>query len=272
MNKYRHKLPKDELKRLAKDISKKMVASDYKNKRVKDPTAMSSDRSRGVKKYVKDFFDRAVVKHKEHEKRRAERDAKATQGWNDSLAKPADDGSATQESTQVDDDIVLTDVEDEVVSATSGSPDRKRKRDEDGVDSNNQTPSETPSLKRVKEDDGELHSPPPPPPPPPEAPAADTPTTEMTEEERSLKEQEEALMRENEEAQRLADEAERSKLREQEAALERENEEAMRDYVHHNGTEEKSTHTNGNHDRMGLDDEGNSRDYPEGRKQEVLSH
>ncbi len=43
-------------------------------------------------------------------------------------------------------------------------------------------------------------------------------------------EQEEALMRENEEAQRLEDEAERHKMREEEEALQRENEEAMRDF------------------------------------------
>lgn len=241
MTKYRQKLPKDELKRLAKEISKKMVASDYKNKRVRDPTALSSDGARGIKKYVKEFFDRAVVKHKEHEKRKAEREAKLAQSSGESLSQPAPTAT-TQESSQIDDEVVLTDDEDEA------SPDLKRKRDEEDPDSTTQTPSETPSLKRIKEDEMDAVPSPPPPPPPP--PAADTPTTEMTEEERSMKEQEEALMRENEEAERIAEEQERSKLREQEAALERENEQAMKDSVSNGGAQ--AAYTNGNHDRMDM--------------------
>jgi histone-lysine N-methyltransferase SETD2 len=264
MNKFRHKLPKDELKRLAKEISKKLVASDYKNKRVKDPTTMSGDKARGVKNYVKDFFDRAVVKHREHEKRKAERDARNTaQGPADALVEPA---ANDELSTQVDDEVILTDVEDEEASVDSA--DRKRKRDGDEAGSAYQTPSDTPSLKRVKEDDA--ITPPPPPPPPP---AADTPTTEMTEEERFMKEQEEALMRENEEAERL-EEAEQSKLREQVAALEQRNEETRRDNVVHNEHNgEGKSRINGAHDRMDVDETGDSMDsQQEAHTRQVLSH
>ena len=49
MNKYTRKLPKDDLKRLAKEISKKLVASDYKNNRISDPTVIPSDRARGAR-------------------------------------------------------------------------------------------------------------------------------------------------------------------------------------------------------------------------------
>lgn len=264
MNKFRHKLPKDELKRLAKEISKKLVASDYKNKRVKDPTTMSEDKARGVKNYVKGFFDRAVVKHREHEKRKAERDAQTiAQAPPDALAEPA---ASEGLPAQVDDEVILTDVEDE--DASVDSAERKRKRDGEEAGSANQTPSDTPSLKRVKEEDAV--TPPPPPPPPP---ATDTPTMEMTEEERFMKEQEEALMRENEEAERL-EEAEQSKLREQVSVLEQRNEEARRDNaVHEELTGEEKPRTNGNHERMEIDESKDSMDsQQEGRTRQVLSH
>lgn len=276
MNKYTRKLPKDELKRLAKEISKKLVASDYKNKRVSDPTVIPSDRARGAKKHVKEFLDKAVLKFKEHEKRKAaERDVKASK---EGRVQPMPtEESPTRGAEKVDDEVVLTDVEDEA-SPTSSTSNGKRKREEEEADSANQTPSETPTAKRVKEDDVELPSPPPPPPPPPDA----VPNTAMTEEERSMKEQEDALMRENEEAQRLADIAERTKHREEEAALERENEEAMRDFVEltHNQLPTPNTSEEGkpsepplNGNGMDLDGrEDMSIEHSEARKQEVLSH
>ncbi len=67
MDKFHHKLPRDDLKKLAKDISKKLVASDYKHSRVEDPTSITSKQEKKVKKYVKDFFDRALEKYKVHE-------------------------------------------------------------------------------------------------------------------------------------------------------------------------------------------------------------
>lgn len=73
MDKFRHKLPKDELKKFAKEVNKKLVASDYKNKRVDDPTSISPKLEKKVKKYVKDFLERAVEKFKEHEKKKVER-------------------------------------------------------------------------------------------------------------------------------------------------------------------------------------------------------
>lgn len=271
MNKYTRKLPKDELKRLAKEISKKLVASDYKNNRVSDPTAISTDRARGAKKHVKEFLDKAVLKFKEHERRKAaERDARAAK---DGVAKPtpANDPLA-QETEKLDEEVVLTDAEDDA-SPTSSTSNGKRKREDEEAGSAGHTPSATPSAKRVKEDDVELPSPPPPPPPPPEA-VADTPLTEV---ERSMKEQEEALMRENEEAQRLADEAERTKHLEDEAALERENAEALRDFeLTHNhlptpNTSEGGPHVNGG--GMDLDGrEDGAIEHAEVRKQEVLSH
>ncbi|KAK3940359.1 hypothetical protein QBC46DRAFT_261060 [Diplogelasinospora grovesii] len=204
MDKFHHKLPKEELKKFAREVNKKLVASDYKNKRVDDPTSITSKQEKKVKKYVKDFFDRAVEKYRAHEQKKAARTGGAAQdGPKD---EPARSGAKVETPVKdSQDDVVLSDLEDTPTSTDQNK--RKREQEDEGLDSgaDGETPSETPSVKRLKEDDPTaemIPSPPPPPPPPKE----DTPV--LTEEEQSMREQEEALMRENEEAQRLEDEAE----------------------------------------------------------------
>lgn len=208
LDKFRHKLPKDDLKRLGKDIAKKLVASDFKNNRVRDPTAkLTEKQERKIKTYVKEFLDRAVHKYEAHknegkgaENGRTQDQAKAPDS---SMQSPRDVNGG-----EADADGTMSDVDMD----SPGS--RKRKREDgegegegDNTDTANATPSDAPDMKRLKEDDssGAVASPPPPPPPPP----TDTATDEaaMTEEQKELREQEEALMRENEEAQRLDDEA-----------------------------------------------------------------
>lgn len=208
MDKFRHKLPKEELKRLGKDVAKKLVASDYKNNRVNDPAApLTEKQERNIKKYVKDFLDRAVAKYEAHHKRKApETTSKGENG-----REPAANGKTTpdaekagespivssQEVEAVAEDIVLSDVDDE----SPDGPDRKRKRDVEGMEVAVSSPLDGPDVKRVKENGADGATPPPPPPPPPENPGAT-----RTAEEQALLEQEEALMRENEEAQRLDEE------------------------------------------------------------------
>lgn len=206
LDKFRHKLPKEELKRLGKDVAKKLVASDYKNNRVNDPAApLTEKQERNIKKYVKDFLDRAVAKFEAHHKRKASETSKkgpdTEQGAN---GKPTPDADKAGESPidsppepeAAADDIVLSDVEDDSPDA----PDRKRKRDIDAVEAS-ASPLDGPDMKRLKEDGADGATPPPPPPPPPENPGAN-----RTEAELALLKQEEELMRENEEAQRLDDE------------------------------------------------------------------
>lgn len=219
LDKFRNKLPKEELKRLGKDIAKKLVASDYKNKRVGDPTVELTDKQvMKVKKFVSDFLNRAVEKYETHQKKKASRESPA------SNERPRD-GGVRGEKTRPDpgvgrggvgdastpteggktggavEDTVLTDVD----ADTPESQDRKRKREPDLADSTDATPSEGRDLKRLKDEEA---SPPPPPPPPPES----APEDEMTDVQRAFREQEEALVRENEEAQRLEDEANKSKM------------------------------------------------------------
>lgn len=177
------------------------MASDYKNKRVEDPTFISPKQAKKVKKYAHDFFDRAVAKYTDYEKKKAQSAGTAASG-------PSQPRRVTSPvASPAKDDANMSDAGGDI--SPGSSTDRKRKRDdEDQVESPEAPPSETPSVKRVKEDGAEaevegepstIPSPPTPPPPP-----VDTPPTE---EERSMREQEEALMRENEEAQRLEDEA-----------------------------------------------------------------
>lgn len=178
---------------------------------------ISAKQEKKVKQYVKSFLDKAVSKHQEHEKRKV--DDKARPG-----SEKAGESSAAEAITSMetpagaDDDIVMSDVDDNLVS----SPERKRKREEDSdmLDAS-LTPDETQSLKRVREDGStEEPSPPPPPPPPPETGIPEVMLTPT---------QIDDFSEEQVEAQRLADEAEQDRIR-QEEALERENEEAMREF------------------------------------------
>lgn len=199
MDKFHRKLPKEDLKKFARDVNKKLVASDYKNNRVDDPTSISSKQAKKVKAYVQDFFERALVKYTEQQRKMAQSTARAGEG----ASQHSEAASPTAAPGK--DSVGMSDVEGDGEEDSSPNSPSRRKRKRDGEAESpeeTQTPSETPSVKRVKEDGqpADIPSPPTPPPPP-----MDTPPT--TEEERTRREQEEALMRENEEAQRLEDEA-----------------------------------------------------------------
>lgn len=251
LDKFHSKLPKEDLKRLGRDCNKKFVSSDYKNNRVDDPTTITSKQAKTIQKYVKDFLDRAVVKYKEHEKQKAERAARSSGELAQSTTAVS---SGATEAMTMDEEVVLSDIED-----SPGSPgsDRKRKRDNDTESVEDETPSETPSIKRLKEEDVTGSPSPPPPPPPPT-------DTLLTEEEQSMREQEEALMRENEEAQRLEDEADQSNTG---------------PVAEINGGGKKQNGVTKtlavSPDTMDVDGEGGNGatlDRNEGHKQEVLSH
>ena len=193
MDKFKGKLPKDDLKRFAKEvrsfpckcqeafaylrgtkISKKLVSSDFKNHRVEDPTKISSRQEKQVKKYVKEYFDKAVAKKREHDKKKAERRSKE----GESAVSPT---SATfpnvkvEEESDGDQDVAMSEADEKekpkLESVTPMTPSdqllqaerlkRKRVNDENPdsimLEDNEATPS-----KRLKSE-----SPPPPPPPPP---------------------------------------------------------------------------------------------------------
>ncbi len=157
-------------------IAKKLVNSDFKNNRVEDPTSISSRQEKNVKKYVKDFFDKAVIKRREYEKKKAER-------------KMKDGGSATSppSATPTVDDAVKDERQSSgAVTPASGSgsgsgsasasvsgENLKRKRaDEDESDGTKAQAVDATANKKVK-----LETPPLPPPPPP-PPAEDMPAND----------------------------------------------------------------------------------------------
>ena len=150
------------------------MSSDFKNNRVEDPTKISSRQEKHVKKYVKEYFDKAVAKKREHDKKRAERRSKEGESAaSPTLATVAD--VKEEEESEGDQDMAMSDDEEDgkrkLESATPMTPSeqllqaeglkRKRVKDEDPeslkLEENEATPS-----KRHKS-----KSPPPPPPPPP---------------------------------------------------------------------------------------------------------
>jgi hypothetical protein len=217
MQKFTKQLPKDDLKKFAKEVGKKLVASDFKNGRVEDPTKISEKQEKKVKAYVRQFFEKAVEKKKELDKRKKEKERAK-------LANGSDKLNGKDASPEELDDVKVEDIDltpsspsppgapssphasVATPSFTESSPELKRKR------TGEETPGDESDGKRLKEE----HSTPPPPPPPPPAEGMpleelqELPDAEMdekeimeTEEEKELRRQEEDLMRENEEAMKM---------------------------------------------------------------------
>src|SRR5882757_9582421 len=118
MSRYKHKIPRDDLKRFAKEISKKLVASDYKAGRVKDPTKIDEKQQRKVKDFCKQFFEKAYQKHKKHEIEKAAREkGKKPQGDGEIAPSPAESPSRSPVAEE-DEDVKMSEDEDENLEAT----------------------------------------------------------------------------------------------------------------------------------------------------------
>ena len=166
MNKYKHKIPKDDLKRFAKEISKKLTTSDFKAARVNNPTQkLDEKQQKKVKEYCKQFFDRAAHKHKKQEEDRV---SKKKINGRSAVQSPALEGSPGIKAE--DEDIKMSDHEitPEIETPSERSTTLKRKHEEisPGIKEEDD-PSKSPFKKLA------TNTPPPPPPPP--APPADTP-------------------------------------------------------------------------------------------------
>jgi histone-lysine N-methyltransferase SETD2 len=157
---------------IAPQVSKKLVRGDYKHGHVKDPTAkLDSKHERTVKKFVKDFLEKAVMKRAARDKEKAAKAAKKTKGIAEGKSKVVADSPATpkiEEEHADSDDEMLGLSDDEESKALQTSPDDSSAAD----------------LKRKREGDADLGSPKksrteltpaPPPPPPPPPPAEDMP-------------------------------------------------------------------------------------------------
>ena len=139
---------------------------------MEDPTKISSRQEKQVKKYVHDYFEKAVVKKKEHDKKKSERKAKEVEAGG-----PLTSSTATrvkkeeEEKSDGEHDVAMSDDEDAKLKRESATPKTpldpqsnaeglKRKREEDEPDDMKRDDA-TPS-KRLRSE-----TPPPPPPPPP---------------------------------------------------------------------------------------------------------
>ncbi|KAF2811860.1 uncharacterized protein BDZ99DRAFT_281967 [Mytilinidion resinicola] len=172
---YRKKLEKDDLKRLAKEVAKKLVRGDYKSGRVQDPTTKLSHRhEKSVKVFVKAFMDKAVQKKVDREKERAARaerkKASSAAGQKASPDAPTPKIHAQEESDNEMMGILDDDGERAMdISPSSSSSDLKRKRGESDPQADD---DEQASLKKFRTETPPVPAPPPPPPPP----AEDMPT------------------------------------------------------------------------------------------------
>ncbi|KAI9799706.1 MAG: hypothetical protein M1825_004441 [Sarcosagium campestre] len=175
MDKFKSKLPRDDLKRFGKEIAKKLVSSDYKNKRVQDPTQISSRQEKQVKKFVKEYFDKAVAKKAHLDKKKAERLRRKDN--QESVSTPLAAGAGEEShGSDVNHAVDKTEAEDEGIDLNVSSPPTpsadieshatlKRKREGDEAEVMT-TPLEGHSpTKRFRSTPPS--TPPPPPPPPP---------------------------------------------------------------------------------------------------------
>lgn len=149
--------------------------SDYKNNRVEDPTHITSRKEKQVKQHVKEYFDKAAAKRRDHERKKAEQKEKNA-GAAEPSRKVADPIVKKEDESDEEPGVNLSDDEMEKEKQGSDTPvtpldqithgdGLKRKREDQGdpacmeVEDENATPS-----KRLR---SETPPPPPPPPPPP---------------------------------------------------------------------------------------------------------
>ncbi|KAI2788270.1 Histone-lysine N-methyltransferase, H3 lysine-36 specific [Penicillium oxalicum] len=169
VDQYKHKLPKEDLKRFAKETAKKLVEGDYKHQRVADPTKVSEKHQKTVKSYCKNFFEKAAAKHKEREARKAQKGASATESKPGSTPADAHDIKMSDDEQEGPASAVANRSAGSLTPMDDGSSNTsalKRKRDGDAsppgaAETHLASDMENSPSKRQKS------TPPPPPPPPP---------------------------------------------------------------------------------------------------------
>ena len=147
-------------------VAKKLVNSDFKNNRVDDPTNIDDKQQKKVKKYCKEYFDKAVIKYRNHEKKKTT----DQQGKGTDDPKANEDAAVNGESEDEGVDVKMSDDEGDKPEDNKDTPgdteeaiepgSLKRKRDEHQAEDENGSGSLSPSKRQRS-------STPPPPPPPP---------------------------------------------------------------------------------------------------------
>lgn len=141
-------------------LAKKLVNSDYKNSRVEDPTKISDKQQKKVKQFSKEFFDKAVVKHRAHEKKRAEKKDIKVEDTPHAESDEVLDVKMSDDEDKAEDTSMFAGTEDSIGSL-------KRKREDAGAGNESVDLSASP-MKRPRS------TTPLPPPPPEDSPFPDT--------------------------------------------------------------------------------------------------
>ncbi|SMR48068.1 unnamed protein product [Zymoseptoria tritici ST99CH_1A5] len=171
--KYKHKLPKDELKRWAKEFAKQVVDSDFRKNKVADPNKIDDKKIKDVRKHAQTFFEKAVKKKQAAEAKRAGKDTSKDIGGNSAEDSPAAPGSPMLVEDNDDDDADQGREQDvamsvdaiDAIDATPATPTAaalKRLRGDESM-----TDADNAFSKKQRTESVEAFAPPPPPPPPP---------------------------------------------------------------------------------------------------------
>ncbi len=165
MNKYKSKLPRDDLKRFAKEvisilsfhqktlaklfgqIADKLANSDFKSGRVEDPTKIDEKHEKKVKRYCKEFFDKAAHKHRKLEKEKTARKPRpevfkpnggtVAEMTNSPVLNLDASPDIKREGNSDDDDVKMSEDEDEIPTSptpSAGLNDIGLKRKREGGD------------------------------------------------------------------------------------------------------------------------------------------
>ncbi|CZR54666.1 related to histone-lysine N-methyltransferase [Phialocephala subalpina] len=178
MQKFTKQLSKDDLKKFAKEVGKKLVASDFKNNRVEDPTKISEKQEKKVKKYVRDYFEKAVEKKKAIDKRKKEKEAAKLANGSSKVGKKL--VASDFKNNRVEDPTKISEKQEKKVKKYVRDYFEKAVEKKKAID------------KRKKEKEAAKL-----------ANGSSSNMKEETEEEKELRRQEEDLMRENEEAMKM---------------------------------------------------------------------
>ena len=107
MNSYNRKLPKDNLKTVAKKLSKKLVQSEYKNNRTPDPTRLNPKSEAKIKAYVKEGFENAVKADRESRRRKAKLIAKPSATGASAESDNTSRGEKAKDESEAEDEVAL---------------------------------------------------------------------------------------------------------------------------------------------------------------------
>lgn len=103
--------------------------SDFKNNRVEDPTKVSEKQIKKVKKYCKDYFDKAVAKHRAHEQKKAGRKSKDAADKASASNSTDKAGATPTKASQLDNNVDAKDEESDVQVSDAEIDDDPEDRD-----------------------------------------------------------------------------------------------------------------------------------------------